>query len=436
MRVAELITPLRAILLRERPLIVNAIALVVLAALVGNWLLGVVADVLNLRALEPEVPPEMAAHYDAETYRRSQEYTRARTRFGLLTSSFDLVVLLVFWRLGGFEALDGFVRSFGYGEVPTGLLYVAGLLLGTQVLGLPFDIWSTFVLEERFGFNRTTPRTFALDRLKGLVLMALIGGPLLAAILAFFAHAGPLAWLWCWLVVTGVMLVIQFVGPTWIMPLFNKFEPLKEGELSRAILAFAEKVGFPLGGVYVIDGSRRSSKANAFFTGFGSTKRIALYDTLIAKQSTPELVAVLAHEVGHYRRGHVKQGIAIQIAHLGLLFWLMSLFLSSAPLFEAFGVARTSVHVGLVLFALLYTPIELVLSLALHAFSRKNEYEADEYAVRTTGSGEELVTALKKLSVENLSNLSPHPFYVTLHHSHPPLLARIRAIRAVAQAHS
>jgi STE24 endopeptidase len=409
----------------------NAIALVVLAALLLNWLLGVLADALNLRALEPEVPPEMARHYDAETYRRSQEYTRARTRFGLITASFDLVLLLGFWWLGGFEWLDGLVRTLGYGEVVSGLFYVGALVLGSQLIGLPFDVWSTFVIEERFGFNRTTPRTFVLDRLKGLLLMALIGGPLLAAIFAFFANAGPLAWLWCWLVVTAVTLVIQFVGPTWIMPLFNKFQPLEEGELSSAILAFARKVGFPLGGVYVIDGSRRSSKANAFFTGFGSTKRIALYDTLIEKQSTPELVAVLAHEVGHYKRGHILKGVLIQIAHLGLLFWLISLFLDSAPLFEAFGVSQPSVYVGLVLFALLYTPIELVLSLVMHAFSRKHEYEADEYAVRNTGTGEALVEALKKLSVENLSNLSPHPFYVALHHSHPPLLARIRAIRAV-----
>lgn len=410
----------------------NAIAFVVLGALLANWLLGVVADALNLRALEPEVPAEMAQHYDAETYRRSQEYTRVRTRFGLVTSTFDLALLLAFWWLGGFEWLDERARSLGFGVVATGVIYVAALALGSQLVGLPFDIWSTFVIEERFGFNRTSPRTFVLDRLKGLLISAVLGIPLLAAIFAFFASAGSLAWLWCWLVVTAVMLLVQFLGPTWILPLFNRFEPLGEGELRRAILAFAERVGFPLGGVYVIDGSRRSSKANAFFTGFGRTKRIALFDTLVAKQTTPELVAVLAHEVGHYRRKHVVKGVLLQIAHFGLLFWLMSLFLDSRSLFEAFGVTRPSVYLGLVLFSLLYTPIELALSLALHARSRRNEYEADEYAVRNTGTGEELVNALKKLSVESLSNLSPHPFYVALHHSHPPLLARIRAIRKLA----
>ncbi|MDP6582535.1 MAG: M48 family metallopeptidase [Vicinamibacterales bacterium] len=411
----------------------NIYALIVLVALLGEFALSVVSSLLNVQAMSPNVPGEFRSVYDDETYARSQQYTRARTRFGLVQEAVSLVTLLLFWQLGGFGWLDGLCRETGLGPVPTGLLFVASLVVASTVLGLPFRIYSTFVIEERFGFNRTTMSTFVLDRVKGLVLGAVLGGALLALVLFFFEWAGPLAWLWCWGAATAFTLTAQFVAPTWIMPLFNTFSPLESGELKDALLDYARSAEFPLDGVYVIDGSRRSAKANAFFTGFGSRKRIALFDTLIEKQSTPELVAVVAHEVGHYKRRHILKNLVIGLSHTGALFWLLSLFLDRQGLFDAFGVSEPSVHAGLVFFGLLFTPIELALSIVVNRFSRRYEFEADAFAADTTGAGEPLITALKTLSADNLSNLTPHPLQVFLHHSHPPVLQRIAALRALGR---
>ncbi len=406
----------------------NVYALVILVALFAEHALSVVADVLNLRRLRPELPPEFEGVYDAEAYRRSQEYTRARTRFALIPGTFDLALLLAFWGLGGFGWLDGAVRDLGWGELASGLLFIGALVLGRTVVHLPFRIWSTFVLEERFGFNRTTPGTFALDLAKGLLLTLVLGAPLLAAVLWLLGSAGSWAWLACWGFTALFVVLVQLVAPTWILPLFNKFQPLPEGTLRSALLDYAERVGFPLSDVYVVDGSRRSSKANAFFTGFGKNKRVALFDTLIERHSEDELVAVVAHEIGHFKRRHILKGLVLAIVHLGVLFGLLQVFLSHAGLFEAFGT-RPSVHAGLVFFALLYTPIELVLSVALNFVSRRNEFEADAFSADTTRAPETLVQALSRLSRDSLSNLTPHPFFVWLHHSHPPVLERIRALR-------
>jgi STE24 endopeptidase len=368
--------------------------------------------------------------YDAERYARSQEYTRVRTRFSFWPQALDLAVFLAFWFAGGFAWLDGWTRGLGLGPVATGLVFIGVLLVAKAGLDLPFRYYSTFVIEERFGFNKSTRATFWADAAKGLVLAVVLGGPLLAAILWFFERAGAAAWLWCWGATAVFTLFVQFVAPTWIFPLFNRFEPLEEGELREKLLAYARRVSFPLEGLFKIDGSRRSTKANAFFTGFGRRKRVALFDTLIAKHPTDELVAVVAHEIGHYKRGHIVKGLVLSVLHAGLLFWLLSVFLAHEGLFAAFGVAEPSVHAGLVFFGLLYTPIELVLALALQAFSRRNEYEADAYARETTGEPERLVSALQRLSADNLANLTPHPLYVALHHSHPPLVERVRALRA------
>ena len=262
------------------------------------------------------------------------------------------------------------------------------------------------------------------------------GGALLAAILFFFERAGASAWLYCWIVTTVVILVVQFVAPTWIMPLFNKFSPLEDGDLREAILSYARSVAFPLQGIFVIDGSRRSTKANAFFTGFGRTKRIALFDTLLASQTTPEMLSIVAHEIGHYKKGHIPKRLLVSVAHMGILFGLLSFFLSQDSLYAAFGIEEPSIHAGLVFFGLLYIPIELVLSLALNAVSRRDEYAADRFAAETTKQPEVLASALKRLASEQLSHLTPHPFYVALHYSHPPILKRLEALRAVAPAGS
>ena len=409
----------------------NTYAWIVLIALAGEHLLAVATSVLNVRAMRATVPDEFREVYDQDTYARSQTYTRARTWFGLVHGTTSLAALLAFWGAGGFGWLDALCRGVGWGPVPTGLLFVAALLVGSTLLGLPFRIYSTFVIEERFGFNRTSLATFVLDLAKGLALGALLGGSLLALVLAFFEWAGPAAWVWCWVATAVFMLTAQFVAPTWIMPLFNTFSPLDQAELKEALVGYARSVHFPLHGIFVVDGSRRSAKANAFFTGFGKRKRIGLFDTLIAQHTTPELVAVVAHEVGHYKRRHIVKGLALSLAHTGVLFLLLSLFLEQRGLFEAFGVAEPSVHAGLVFFGLLFTPVELLLSLVANRVSRIHEFEADAFAARTTGGAAALVSALKKLSADSLSNLTPHPLQVFLHHSHPPVLQRIAALRTL-----
>ena len=406
----------------------NIYGVIILATLLINFSLQLTADLLNLRAVRDKIPAEFQDCFEPERYRKSQQYLRVTTRFGLITSSISLAVTLIFWFAGGFNRLDILVRGWHLGEIPTGLLYIGLLLLLRMMLFLPFDLYDTFVIENRFGFNKTTITTFIADRIKGIVLSVLIGAPLLAAILLFLQKTGSLAWLYCWGIATVAILAIQFIAPTWIMPLFNKFTPLAEGPLKEAILSYAKSVRFPLENVFVIDGSRRSSKANAFFTGFGKHRRIALFDTLIEQHDTEELLAILAHEIGHYRRKHVLKNLLLAIAHLGFMFYLLNLFIGQPQLFAAFFVEQPSIYVGLILFSMLYAPVEFLLAIILHHLSRKHEFEADAYASRTTGRPEELIKALKKLAANNLSNLTPHPLYVMLHYSHPPLEQRIAAL--------
>ena len=410
----------------------NTFAVIILVALAGEYALSVAVSVLNARAFSPTVPAEFTGVFDDATYAQTQRYTATRTRLGLIRGAFDLAVVLLFWFAGGFEWLDQALRGLDRGPVVTGLLYIGGLGVASTLLGLPFRIYSTFGIEARYGFNRTTPTTFVADLLKGVLLAVVLGGALLAIILGFFEWAGPLAWLWCWIAATVFMLAIQFIAPTWIMPLFNTFTPLDTGDLHDAILQYARSARFPLRGIFVVDGSRRSSKANAFFTGFGRHKRIGLFDTLVEQYTVPELVAVVAHEVGHYKKRHVWQGMALSIAHLGAMLWILSLFLEQEGLFAAFYVTEPSVYAGLLFFGLLFTPVELILSVLVNLFSRRNEFEADRFAAETTGSGDALIDALKKLSADTLTNLTPHPLAVFLSYSHPPVLQRIAALRRLA----
>lgn len=406
----------------------NVFGIVVFVTLIADYVLDLFAKLLNLGALRNEPPAELEDVYEADAYAKSQNYTRVVTPFGLLTSTFDLLLLLIIWFTSGFNSLDLWLRSFGFGPIVTGLLFFATLALGKTVLSLPFSLYSTFVIEEHFGFNRTTPRTFVIDFVKTMALTMVFGGPLLAAVLWFFERTGDAAWLWCWLLTSIFTLFLMFVFPVWIMPLFNKFEPLEEGELREALSSYSKSVGFALRDIFVIDGSRRSSRSNAFFAGFGRNKRIAFFDTLIEKHTVPELVAVLAHEVGHYAKGHIIKGVALTLFHNGVIFFLLSVALGFQGLFDAFYMDHVSIYAGLVFFALLYAPIELVLSLLLNFMSRKHEYEADRFAAETTGAPETMVSALKKLSADNSSNLTPHPFYVFLNYSHPPLRERVAAI--------
>jgi STE24 endopeptidase len=406
----------------------NPFLVIILVALIIEFVLELVANLLNLKALKLEIPSSLEEVYRPEDYRNAQEYTRTNTRFGFITSTFNLVVLLAFWFTGSFNYLDQVIRSWGFIPIVNGLLYISILSVAYGLITLPFSLYATFVIEERFGFNRTTPRTFILDRIKGVALVVLLGGPLLAGVLALFEYAGAYAWLYCWVGVTLFSLVMQFITPTWIMPLFNKFTPMEAGELKEAILKYAHSVKFLVRNVFLMDGSKRSSRGNAFFTGFGRNKRIALFDTLVEKHSIPELVAVLAHEIGHYKKKHVWQGMIIGTLHTGVIFFLLSLFISSPGLYQAFFMEQSSIYTGLLFFGLLYIPLELLLSILLQMVSRKNEYTADRFAAATIDEPRSLIAALKKLSADNLSNLTPHPFYVFLNYSHPTLLQRVQAI--------
>ena len=408
---------------------VNIYMAVILIALLLNFVLELVADILNMGALKQALPEEFKGVYNEDEYARSQEYTRVRTRFGVISSVFDLVILLGFWFAGGFNVLDLSVRDLGFAPLVTGLIYIGVLVLLRALLALPFNIYATFVIEERFGFNKTTVRTFILDLVKGALLTALLGGAILAAVLILFAASGPLAWLYCWLAVSLFILFLQFIAPIWLLPLFNKFVPLAEGELKERIIRYAQSVGFRLEKISVMDGSRRSGKSNAFFTGFGRHKRIALYDTLIDRHSVPELEAILAHEIGHYKKKHILQGLVLSILHMGVIFFLLSIFISHKGLFDAFFMDHASIYAGLIFFGLLLAPMEMVLSILLYSLSRKNEYQADRFAAETIADPGRMIMALKNLARDNLANLTPHPFQVFLHASHPPVLKRIEAIR-------
>jgi STE24 endopeptidase len=406
----------------------NLLAGVILSALLANYTLHLLADRLNLRSQTSDVPWLFKSVYDPRRYRQSQDYLRVHTRFGWVAKSYDLALLLMFWFCGGFGWLDQWSRSWGWGEVPTGIIYIAVIGLVSAAATLPLEIYNTFHIEARFGFNKTTWKTFVMDQLKALVLTGLIGTPLLAAILALLHYSGSQAWWYCWVVSAAYLLVVQFVAPTWILPWFNKFEPLPAGELRNAIVTYAQSIDFALDNILVMDGSRRSLKSNAFFTGFGHHRRIVLFDTLIEKHPVNELRAILAHEMGHYKRGHIVQMLAVGIAQMGLLFYVLSFFLTIPSLFEAFYVRNVSVHAGLVFFGILFAPLELLLGTIHQFISRRNEYQADRFAIQTTGDGGAMIEALKKLSAHNLSNLTPHWFYVWLHYSHPPVIERIEAI--------
>lgn len=408
----------------------NIYLIIIIASLAGACLLGIYSRQLNRKALSPELPEEFTGTFDAGEYRKSQDYTKAGMGFENISSSITTVITIMFITLGGFNAVDIWAGSFGYGQIATGLIFYAGLAVLSDLMSLPFSLYSTFVIEEKFGFNKTTLKTFFIDKLKGYLIGSIIGGAILSGVLLFFNAAGSLAWLWCWIFTVLVTLGVQYIAPTWILPLFNKFTPLEEGELRDKIEKFAADNGFELSGIFMIDGSKRSTKANAYFTGFGKKKRIALFDTLIDSLSTDELVAVLAHEIGHSKLGHIRKMMIMSIINTGFVFLLMSFFLGNKELFAAFGMQNISVHAGLIFFALLYTPVSIVLSIFSNIRSRKHEFEADAFAAKTTQTPEALVNALKKLSVSNLSNLTPHPFYVWLEYSHPPVLKRIDALRS------
>lgn len=414
----------------------NFMALIILVGLFLLWKLELVATLLNLKAFPTTVPKALNDLMDQEKLDRARDYLGINARFGILQSSVSLGVLLVFWSLGGFGWLDHFARSFTDSQVGAGLIFLALLLGGQSLISLPFSIYDTFVIEQNFGFNRVTPKTFILDRVKGLLLAAVLGLPLAAAVLWIFGNVSY-AWLWAWAFVTGFQMILTYLAPSLIMPLFNKFTPMPEGALKHEIEALGDRCGFPLTGVFVMDGSKRSTKANAFFTGLGKRKKIALFDTLVEKSSQPELLGVLAHEIGHFRCGHIKQRLAVGIFQTAVIFYLLGLAVDpdgrfARLLFDAFGVSQISPHVGLVLFSILLEPVSKALGVLANAWSRRHEFEADAYAAKVTGDGAALGEALKKMTADHLSHPTPAPLRVWLDYSHPPLVERLEALQAAS----
>lgn len=402
---------------------------IIVGLIVADFIFERILEYLNSTQWSNQLPEEVKGIYDEEKYHQQQAYEKVNFRFSLITSSFSFLVILLMFLLAGFAWVNGLALSVSSNPILSALVFFGILMLASDLINTPFSVYDTFVIEEKFGFNKTTPKTFVLDKLKGYLLGAIIGGGLLALIIYIYQLTTSSFWIYAWLVVSGFSIFMVLFYSNLIVPLFNKQTPLPDGELKSAIENFSDKVGFKLDNIYVIDGSKRSTKANAYFTGFGSKKRVVLYDTLINDLTTNELVAVLAHEIGHYKKHHVLWSLLLGILQTGIVLFIFSLFVGSSELSAALGVNTPSFHIGLIGFGILYSPISMVTGLAMNIFSRKNEYQADAFAAKYFDASE-LGSALKKLSVKNLSNLRPHPAYVFFHYSHPTLLQRLNALKA------
>ncbi len=401
----------------------------ILILLISVYVLDTSADLFNLTRLNSQLPNEFVGIYDQKKYSESIRYQKDNTQFSVLQRTIFLILTLIFIIYGGFNSVDLFSRSFGLSSISTGLIFVGSLSFIRFWLTLPFSIFDTFVLEAKYGFNKTTPKTFILDIVKGTILGTLIGAPIFAGIVYFFENSGKFGWLYCWIAFTAFQIILMYLAPAVIMPLFNKFEPLPESSLRTAIENYAKTRNFTLSGIFTMDSSKRSTKANAFFTGFGKFRRLVLFDTLIEKQSQDELVAILAHEIGHFEKKHIIKSMILSIMTSGLMFFVFSLFLNNSDLFAAFGMSYVSAYASIVFIGLLVGPFLRLFSIFTQFLSRKHEFEADEFAVQTYGNPETLISALKKLSIDSLSHLNPHPLKVLLDYSHPPILERIEALR-------
>lgn len=398
---------------------------IIIGILVVNFVIDKILDLLNARRFQDSVPPELKDVYDNSEYERSQLYKREKYRFGRLTGTISIVATLLFFFFDGFALVDGIARTYSDNNIIIAIVFFGIIMLASDLLGTPFSYYSTFVIEEKYGFNKTTRKTFVFDKFKGWLIGAIIGGGLLAIIIWFYESTGVYFWLYAWGIVTVFSVFMNLFYARLIVPLFNKQTTLADGSLRRQIEKYASKVGFNLKNIFVIDGSKRSTKANAYFSGFGREKRITLYDTLINDLEEDEIVAVLAHEVGHYKLRHIIYNMVATVITTGFTFWLLSLFVGNATLSEALGVSQPSFHIGLIAFGVLYTPISEITGLFMNYISRKFEFQADDYA-KTTYAASPLISALKKLSKNSLSNLTPHPAYVFMYYSHPTLLKRFQ----------
>ncbi len=402
----------------------------VLAIIVLEFILSKSLEYLNYKSLKDELPGSLKGIYDEEKYIKSIAYNRMNSRFSFLVSTLGFLLIFILILSGAFGSLDRWLRAYIDSEIILGLAYFGILAFAGDILSTPFDIYDTFVIEEKFGFNKTTPRIYIADKLKGYLVSILIGGTLLFLLLVMIRQMGPSFWIYFWLAFAAFVLFMNMFYTTLILPLFNQLSPLEEGDLKTRIREYSAKVKFPLDNIFVIDGSKRSAKSNAFFSGIGKKKKIIFYDTLIQKHTPDELIAVLAHEVGHYKKGHIIWGYFLSLAQTALLLFIMSTLLFNPELSIAFGASTMGIHINLLVFAILISPLNHLLGIFMNVFSRKNEYQADAFAARTF-QGQSLQDALKKLSINNLGNLTPHPAYVFFNYSHPPLLDRLEALKKI-----
>ncbi|MDR2911428.1 MAG: M48 family metallopeptidase [Bacteroidales bacterium] len=401
---------------------------IIIVILVADFLFEKYLDYLNTTTMRETIPDEVKGIYDSDEYKKQQAYQRENNRFGLISGSFSFVVTMVMFLFFGFAFVNNIVYGFTSNAILSAIFFFGIIMFASDLLSIPFSVYDTFVIENKYGFNKTTPKTFILDTLKGWVISAIIGGGLLALIILVYQKTQEMFWIYAWILISAFSIFMAMFYSNIIVPLFNKQTPLEDGVLRSAIQQFSEKVGFKLDNIFVINGSKRSTKANAYFTGLGAKKRIVLYDTLVNNMETEEIVAVLAHEIGHYKNKHVVQSLLISLLHTGIVLFVFSLLVSNKTLSMALGVEEPNFHIGLVAFGILYSPVSFVLGIFMNILSRGNEYQADAFAAQNYNA-DALASALKKLSVKNLSNLTPHPLYVFFHYSHPTLLQRLAHLK-------
>lgn len=397
--------------------------------LIFNFIVDKVLHTLNERYFDKKIPEKLNDIYDEDTYKKSQAYKKMSAKLSNFSSLISTILILFFLLIDGFTYLDSFARSISEQPILITLIFFGIIMIGSEIISTPISYYNTFVIEEKFGFNKTTKQIFWVDKIKGLLMSVLLGGAILSLISWFYLLTENNFWIYSWILVTAFSLFLNMFYAKLIVPLFNKQTPLENGVLKSAIESYGKKVGFTIHNIFIIDGSKRSTKANAYFSGFGSQKRITLYDTLINDLDTDEIVAVLAHEVGHYKKNHIIYNMITSLLLSGLTLYMLSFFINSPILSNALGVSTPSFHIGLVAFGILYTPISEITGLCINFMSRKFEYQADNYAKETFHKNA-LITSLKKLSKNSLSNLTPHPAYVFAHYSHPTLLNRIKNLES------
>lgn len=393
-----------------------------------NFIKDYFLDYLNSKFFDKKIPENLNDIYDKEKYQKSQDYKKTLYKFGKISKAYSLTILLLFFFLDGFLLVDNFARSLFESELLISLSFFGIIFFGSDILNLPFSLYSIFIIEEKFGFNKTTFRIYFFDKIKSWFITILFGGGILSFIIFQFETVGKDFWIVAWVFITTISVLINGFYAQIIVPLFNKQTKLEEGNLKNDIEKYSKKVGFDLSNIFVIDGSKRSTKANAYFSGFGKQKRVTLYDTLLNKLNDNQIIAVIAHEIGHYKKNHIIFNLIFSTIQTGLMLYILSLLIYMPIFSEALGIQSHSFHIGLITFSILYTPISEIFSLIFNVFSRKFEYQADHYAKETFNS-KHLIEALKVLSKDSLSNLTPHPKYVWWHYSHPTLAQRIKHLQ-------